>query len=71
MKLDLVAAKAEQAMREHAYNKANPAEKIISSRLLFRRAENNEGPEQDPQSKYITERPYLPKNRRCKRWAIS
>lgn len=71
MKLDLAAARRQQAQLQRNFYRENPPVREVSSRLAFVKPKDNEGPEQDPESKYITERPYLPQNRRTQRWAAN
>lgn len=64
----------EQGRREAALAARREAEDVPTSTTSVIRYTSPRGPQTMPSEvtcKYTVERPYLPKNRRCKRFAIS
>lgn len=70
MKLDLAAARKEQARLAALYHRNHPHPGKVTSRLVFKPDARAREPK-DFEPKYVTERPYLPQNRRCKRFAAN
>lgn len=63
MTIDLAAARAEKAR----YDRNAPKPAKTESRLVLTEPWR-EAPSHEPRVKFLTERPYLPKNRRYKRF---
>lgn len=69
MAIDLEAARRQRERCDHLYDQENPTPDSVESRLILERP-THVSPIETPTSKTRVERPYLPKNRRCKRFAI-
>ncbi len=71
MKLDLERARIEAASSRRADRKAHPLPDKVERRLVLAQVSGPVPYKDDPPMKIRVERPYLPQNRRCKRFAIN